>query len=129
MDIFLGITAYSLQSHLRTTVSEIGQIEIDEVYVGVNRTGSQFIVPVQAKGEKDRIGMPRIAQDLAYCSEKFPSLIARSVAAQFMPDGTIAMFELGLQDHQIVVVEEKHYQLVAGSEISRDDLDYYVQHS
>jgi len=35
VDIFLSITAYSLQSHLRTTVSNVGQIEIDEVYVGL----------------------------------------------------------------------------------------------
>ena len=48
IDIFLGATAYSLQNHLRTTVKEIGQIEIDEVYVAVDKHGRQFIVPVQA---------------------------------------------------------------------------------
>ena len=47
IDIFLGITTYSLQSHLRTTVAKMGQIEIDELYVGVNKTGQQFVVPVQ----------------------------------------------------------------------------------
>ena len=31
IDIFLGITTYSLQSHLRTTVPKMGQIEIDEI--------------------------------------------------------------------------------------------------
>ena len=56
IDIFLGITTYSLQSHLRTTVTKMGQIEIDEVYVGVNRNGQQFVVPVQAKGGTDRLG-------------------------------------------------------------------------
>jgi hypothetical protein len=50
VDIFLGITAYSLQNHLRTNVRSVGQIEIDEIYVGVDRHGSQYIVPVQAKG-------------------------------------------------------------------------------
>ena len=49
IDIFLGIATYSLQSHLRTTVKGIGQIEIDEIYVCVDRAGRQFIVPVQAK--------------------------------------------------------------------------------
>ena len=49
IDIFLGITTYSLQSHLRTTVPNMGQIEFDEVYVGVNRNGQQFVVPAQAK--------------------------------------------------------------------------------
>jgi hypothetical protein len=31
IDIFLSITAYSLQNHLRTTVTGVGQIEIDEI--------------------------------------------------------------------------------------------------
>ena len=34
VDVFTGITCYSLQSHLRTTVEDLGQIETDEVYVG-----------------------------------------------------------------------------------------------
>lgn len=33
IDIFLGITTYSLQSHLRTTVPNMGQIEIDEQFM------------------------------------------------------------------------------------------------
>ena len=31
VDIFIGITCYSLQNHLRTTVRSIGQVEIDEI--------------------------------------------------------------------------------------------------
>lgn len=50
VDVFLGITAFSLQNHLRTTVKNVGQIEIDEIYVGVDQQGRQFVVPVQAKG-------------------------------------------------------------------------------
>lgn len=42
IDTFLGITTYSLQNHLRTTVKGMGQIEIDEVYVGVDRHGCQY---------------------------------------------------------------------------------------
>lgn len=56
IDIFLGITAYSLQNHLRTTVKNLGQIEIDEIYVGLDRHGRQFVVPVQAKGGNDKHG-------------------------------------------------------------------------
>src|SRR5262249_49076149 len=60
IDIFLRVTAYSLQNHLRTSVrtssaASKSQIETDEVYVAVRNTGQQFIVPVQAKGGKDRI--------------------------------------------------------------------------
>ena len=57
LDIFLGITTYSLQNHLRTTVPNIGQIEIDEIYVGVSRNGTHFVIPVQAKGGDDQLGV------------------------------------------------------------------------
>src|ERR1700688_3106922 len=56
IDIFLGITASSLQNHLRTKIPNYGQIEIDELYVGLDSRGAQYIVPVQAKGGTDVLG-------------------------------------------------------------------------
>jgi hypothetical protein len=67
IDIFLGIASYSLQNHLQTFVKDMGQIEIDEVYVGVNRNGQQFVVPVQAKGGTDQLGVTQTRQDIACC--------------------------------------------------------------
>ena len=55
VDIFLGIACYSLQNHLRTTVPGMGQVETDEIYVGVDKGGCQYVVPVQAKGGKDKL--------------------------------------------------------------------------
>jgi hypothetical protein len=126
IDVFLGITAFSLQNHLRTTVESIGQIEIDEIYVGIDRYGRQFIVPVQAKGGKDKHGVVQTLQDITYCAEKFPNLICKAVSAQFMSEDRIAMFELLLQDNEVKVVEEKHYRLVPSSAISVDDLRNYA---
>jgi hypothetical protein len=122
IDTFLRITAYSLQNHLRTTVNDIGQIEIDELYVGVRNTGQQFVIPVQAKGGKDQIGATQIQQDLAFCQEAFPGLTPRAVAVQFVADNVIVMFELAAQGDEIKVVEEKHYKLVNATEISPADL-------
>lgn len=76
VDIFTGLTCYSLQSHLRTTVKGIGQVETDEVYVGLDKRGVHYAIPVQAKGRADRIGQVQIEQDLALCGEKFPILSA-----------------------------------------------------
>ncbi len=52
IDIFTGVACYSLQSHLRTSVPNIGQVERDEVYIGVDRQGAHYVIPVQAKGDK-----------------------------------------------------------------------------
>lgn len=125
VDIFLGITTYSLQNHLRTTVQGIGQIEIDEIYVGVDQSGCHYVIPVQAKGGSDQLSVVQTKQDIHCCSEKYPRLITRAVSTQFMEDDLIALFELTIQEDQIKVVQERHYRLVSGSEISESDLREY----
>ena len=125
IDIFLGIAAYSLQNHLRTTVEGMGQIEIDEIYVGVNRNGQQFAIPVQAKGGTDQLGATQTRQDVACCRQKFPRLTCRPVSAQFMPDQAIALFELTVDGDEVKVVEEKHYRLVPSDQIGESDLRLY----
>lgn len=126
VDIFLGISAYSLQNHLRTSVEGIGQIEIDELYVGVDKRGAQFVVPVQAKGGRDKISVIQTKQDLEFCAERYPDLVARAVSAQFMDEDRVAMFELDLgDDGEIEIVEQRHYKLVQADSISSDDLKKY----
>jgi hypothetical protein len=125
IDIFLGIVTYSIQNHLRTTVRDMGQIEIDELYVGVSRTGQQFVVPVQAKGGADRLGAIQTSQDIACCTEKFPNLTCRPVSAQSMADNVIAMFELTVQRGEVKVLEERHYCLVPSDKIGAADLKIY----
>lgn len=127
IDVFLGIVALPLQSHLRTTVREIGQIEIDELYVGVDKGGRHYIVPVQAKVGKDKHGRQQTEQDAAYCEEKYPNLIRRLVSAQSLPGNTIAMFELALVEGEVKIVSEAHYQLVPAAAISDEDLMRYAQ--
>lgn len=129
IDIFLGITTYSLQNHLRTTVANMGQIEVDEVYLGLDKFGAAFVIPVQAKGGSDHIGRVQIEQDLAMCSEKFPDLQARSIAVQFMTDDVIAMFELAPHNDTVGVVQERHYKLTTYDHIDESDMDHYAQQS
>ncbi len=125
IDTFLGLTTYSLQNHLRTTVKGVGQIEIDELYFGLDKRGCHYVVPVQAKGGKDQIGVVQIGQDLSFSAQKFPDMRCRPVAAQFMAEGVIALFELTLEDGQVRVVDERHYRLVPASELDRDAIHRY----
>jgi hypothetical protein len=110
---------------MRTAVKSVGQIEIDEVYVAIDRQGVQYVIPVQAKGGKDQLSVVQTRQDLACCAEKFPSLVCRSVSAQFMEGDRIAMFELAIEGGRVVVAEQRHYRLVPSSEISSEDLRGY----
>ena len=87
IDTFLGLTTYSLQNHLRTTVEGIGQIEIDELYIGLDKRGCHYVIPVQAKGGKDQIGIVQTTQDITFVEQKFPGMRCRAIAAQFMEGG------------------------------------------
>ena len=129
IDIFTGVTCYSLQSHLRTAVPFIGQVETDEIYIGLDRRGAQYVFPVQAKGNKDTLSIVQIAQDFALCAEKFPGLICRPIAAQFMADDLIALFEFERDDEGIVISSEKHYRLVPAESVTDDDLRTYRDRS
>lgn len=126
VDVFLGIATYSLQNHLRTTVQGIGQIEIDEIYVGIDNRGRQYVIPVQAKGGNDQLSVVQTKQDIACCGQKFSSLICRSISAQFMAEDLIAMFELTQEHDEVRVVDEKHYKLVPADEIGSSDLTAYA---
>lgn len=125
IDIFLGVASYSLQNHLRTTAHGVGQVEVDEVYVALDRYGRQFILPVQAKGGTDEIGITQTEQDIAVCAEKWPEMLCRPISAQFGDDGRIALFELAVQDNQVRVRRESHYRLVPACEISKAELRGY----
>lgn len=118
VDVFLGITAFSLQNHLRTTITNGTQIEIDELYIGIDKRGAHYVVPLQAKGGKDQINVVQTRQDIAWCTEELPEVRCRPVAAQFMDDDVIAMFELAVDKDEVKVVEERHYKLTPGDKIS-----------
>lgn len=141
IDVFLGVAASSLQNHLRTKIANYGQIEIDEIYVGVDRSGTQYIIPVQAKDKKHKLGAIQTIQDITYCKSAadltkrgkpkrraFDHLRCRAVSAQILAEEggeVIAMFELDFDGDEVLRVREAHYKLVPAHDISRADLESY----
>lgn len=75
--------------------------------------------------ETAKIGVVQIEQDMAVCATKFPSLICRPLAAQFMSTGVIAMFEFEQVKNEIKVTGERHYRLVGPDDLSPEDIAQY----
>jgi len=125
LDLFTRVTCYSLQNHLRTTVPDLGQVETDEVYVGIGREGAHYVFPVEAKGPRDTISLVQIKQDMGVCGHKFPTLICRPIAAQFMKGDLIALFEFSDEGDDTRIRLEKHYRLVPPEELTDADLEAY----
>ena len=125
IDIFTGVTCYSLQSHFRTQVRRMGQVETDELYIGIDRRGAQYVFPVQAKGGKDRLSVVQVLQDVEVGAEKFPTLICRPIAAQFMANDLIALFDFEIGTDGLKLATEKHFRLVPPEQMTSEDLAVY----
>jgi hypothetical protein len=125
IDIFLGLTTFSLQNHLRSSVRGMGQIEIDELYIGIDKFGCHYCIPVQAKGGTDQISIVQTTQDIAWCADRYPNLRCRPISAQFMANDRIALFELTVEDDEVRVVEERHYRLTPASQLDPREVSAY----
>ncbi len=74
VDIFTSLTTYHLQGHFRTTVANTGQIEIDDLYIGLDSDGVGFILPIEAKIDsvKDQLGVIQVTQMIRFAAAQFP---------------------------------------------------------
>jgi hypothetical protein len=125
VDLFLGLTCYSVQNHLRTTVDGIGQIEVDEIYIGLNSSGVHFSIPCQAKSPGDSFGIVQAMQDLSLCQSKYPTTVCRPLALQFLSENEVAIAEIDVREEdeefKMTIVDEKNFKLVLKSDISEAD--------
>jgi hypothetical protein len=125
LDIFLGITCYPLQNHLRTYLKGKSQVEIDDLYVGLNASGKQFVIPIEAKSAKDHLSKTQIQQGIDFARERYPRLILRPVGIQELGDHSLVMVEFtskGLHPDKIKIVEMRRYKLVPMSDVPLEEL-------
>lgn len=127
IDMFTGVVCYSLQSHLRTTVPGMGQIEADEIYVGIDRRGAHYVFPVEAKSARENLGIVQVEQLFALCEARFGGLLCRPIGAQSMEDDLIALFEFEKTGQGVRVSAEKHYRLVPPDDLSPAELAAYAR--
>ena len=84
---------------------------------------------MEAKGAREHLNVAQIEEGIALCAEKFPLLICRPIAAQFMRNDVIALFEFEMVDEQVTIHEERHYRLVAPDQLSAEELAQYKRAS
>jgi hypothetical protein len=116
VDIFTGLTCYHIQNHYRANVRDIGQVEVDAVYVGIDEAGKLSVIPIEAKGrqESEMIGRVQISQMARLARQAFPRLARRLLAVKALDDGTVAFVEF--DDHEepddFGIVAVRRYRLV-----------------
>jgi hypothetical protein len=119
LDIFLQITCYHLQNHWRTSVKGKGQCEIDDLYVGLDIDGKQFVMPVEAKCSNDRLSKTQIVQNIDFARDRYPKLIMRPIGVQEMKDHSLVLIEFTPANHpdEIKIKGMRRYKLVPMSEV------------
>lgn len=116
VDIFTEITCFHLQSHIRTTIEGEGQIEVDDLYVGIDQEGKEFVLPIEAKSSEDRdkLGWVQISNLVKFSKQFFPSLTCRPLAVKPINKETIYMleFEAKIDFEEVGIKDIKLYKLI-----------------
>ncbi len=115
VDIFMGLTAFHLQSHFRTTVAG-SQVEIDDLYIGVNTEGQGFLLPVEAKTFRENLGVTQIAAMVGFARQHYPELPVIPIGIKVLSDTSTMLIEFNdAQDlNQVASRRYKRYKLMIG---------------
>jgi hypothetical protein len=122
VDTFLGITAYHLQGHVRRYLQGSGQVEIDDLYLGVDKDGHQYVIPVEAKTAHESIGLVQVMSLIEFGREEYPNLVLRPVAVKSWNDDSIFFLEFNgaATVDDIRVVQYRRYRLVRDKRRARE---------
>jgi len=95
LDHFTGLTVYRLRSHVRKSVPNVGQAELDEIDVGVAMRDDDIpvVFPIEAKAADEVINRVQIATAVAYCQTYFPGHQVRPIVIKLTYDGVMHFLE------------------------------------
>jgi len=95
VDIFTGLTCFHIQNHYRSFVAGMGEVELDALYVGVDKTGALFVLPIEAKNqaESEMISRIQVSRMAKLVRQDFVDLRRRILAVKAVADGTIGVVE------------------------------------
>lgn len=116
VSVFLGLTTYSLQSHWKTSRTS-GQVEVDEMYVGLDHNGAHYAIPVEAKGraQSEKLSAEQILANYDAAAANFPNTSIICVAAKVVDDYTFALikFEVDREAEEVNKTFERHYTIAS----------------
>jgi hypothetical protein len=113
IDIFTGLAAFHLQGHFRTTVNG-SQVEIDDLYIGVDTEGNGYLLPIEAKSVGEHLGVSQITGMVKFARERYPTLPLRPIGLIVMLDESLMFLEFNTAEDSNEVRTEryKRYKLV-----------------
>lgn len=112
---FTGLQVFRFKSHVRKSVLEVGQVEVDEVDVGVavDHTEKPIIFPIEAKAAPDALNWIQVAAQVRFAKQYFPEHLIRPIGIKVDYDSLIHVLEFtaSLDASQLEVVRSTTYRL------------------
>ncbi len=101
---------------MRNSITNRGKIEIDDLYIGVDRNGTKYIIPLAAKSasERDKLGWVQVSNLVRFARQFFPKLICKPVAAKPIDRDRIYLIKFTdeINYEEITIPEIKLYKLI-----------------
>lgn len=93
--------SFRLQSHLRMGVSNYGQVEVDEIYVGEKQNGERIGIGVEAKdfSDDDRLNISQLFGTAKAINEFFPNVDSKLLGVKPGRNSSILIQEFTTADH------------------------------
>jgi hypothetical protein len=82
LDHLTGMTIYRLRSHVRKSVPDAGQVELDAIDVGIAKSEDDIpiVFPIEAKALADALNRVQIFNMVQYAQHYYPNLTVRPLA-------------------------------------------------
>ncbi len=114
LDVFTGVACFHLQTHIQTHVPKHGQVQIDDLYVGVDKNGAGYVLPVEAKDSGESLGIDKVVALTLFAQHKFPNLVCRPMAVIRQAPDEIACieFEPAVELKSVSLMEMRCYRLL-----------------
>ena len=110
---FLSSPIEHLQSHVRASVTGVGQVEIGSLFFSQSYG---VIVPICLVAKPGQFNLNKATQAMKFASEHYGRLDCRPVVAQLLSENKVALFELHGSPETPRVLQEVHFTLARGSE-------------
>ena len=88
---FIGAKCYHLQGHLRTSGALGQQVEADDVWVADFGKGKRTILPIEAKGPRERLGLHQMMSTVDAVLAKIPHFPVVPLGAQLEETGLLLL--------------------------------------
>lgn len=98
LDHFTGMKIYRLRSHVRKSVPNVGQAELDAIDVGIaaGEDDVPVIFPIEAKAVSDELNRVQIFNMIQYAAHYYPGLNVRPLALKVDYQSAVHFMEFNI---------------------------------